>query len=238
VFQNDDVRNPVSTSPDMLRAIPLWDCIFTPRRFALNELAVAGARRVEYLPFAYDPLLSYPPSEGERDPSLADAAVFVGTGLPERIPALEALARRAQVVIFGNGWAGVPQHSPLVSALRPAVFEGQLRSIYASAGVNVAFVARANRDQHTMRTFEIPACEGFMLAERTPIHTSLFRENEQAAFFGSTEELVTTTVRCLADPPWRRQVARAGCLRVTGRERYQDRAARVLEVTREILGIR
>jgi hypothetical protein len=238
VFQNDDMKNLSSTTPDMLRAIPLWDAVFTPRRFAVSELQAAGARRVEVLPFAYDPLLSFPPPESDRDPALAGAAVFVGTCMPERIAPLEALSARVPVLVFGGGWERVSSHSPLRRGLRSPVFDGQLRRIVASAGINVAFVAKANRDQHTMRTFEIPACGGFMLAERTPVHQELFREDEEAAFFGSTEELVTKAADYLGDAGRRRRIAEAGCRRVTGRERYEDRAAKVLELAREVLRIK
>ena len=238
MFQNDDISNPASTTPDMLRAIPLWDAVFTPRRFAVDEIVAMGAKRVEHLRFGYDPLLSFPPPEGDRDALLANSAVFVGTGLPERIAPLEALASKVPVAIFGGLWDRVTADSPLRSALHPAVFENRLRGINAGAGVNVAFVAKANRDQHTMRTFEIPACGGFLLAQRTPVHTELFREDDEAAFFGSTEELVRKATDYLANPALRRSIASAGCLRVTGRERYEDRAVRVLEVVQEHLRAR
>lgn len=235
VFQNDDMKNGRSTTPEMSRAIPYWDVVLTPRDFAVDELVAAGARRVEVLHFAYDPLLSYPVLESDLDKTLANSVVFVGTCMPERIAPLEALALHAPVSVFGGGWERLPSGSPLRSALRPPIFEDELRKVIASAAINVAFVAKANRDQHTMRTFEIPACGGFMLAERTPVHTALFREGEEAVFFASTEELVARAVDCLADAGRRRAIAKAGCLRVTGRERYEDRAARVLEIARDIL---
>ena len=234
VFQNDDVRNDASTTDDMRKAIPLWDVIFTPRAFALDELRKDGARRAELLRFAYDPTLFYPAEAPDLDPSLASSAVFVGTGLPERVAALEEVAKRVPVVIFGNGWGGVSRSSPLRAAVRPAVFEARLRSIYSSAGVNIAFVAKANRDEHTMRTFEIPACGGFMLAERSKVHTELFREGEEVALFGSTEELARGAEEYLGQPERRRRVAAAGRRRVQGRERYLERAAQLVETVRVV----
>jgi spore maturation protein CgeB len=155
--------------------------------------------------------------------------------MPERIAPLEALAKRVPLAVFGNGWERVPKGSPLREVLHPPIFGRRLRTVNASAAVNIAFVAKSNRDEHTMRTFEIPACGGFMLAERTGAHVDLLREDEEAAFFGSVEELVEKAVRYLGDPDARRRIAKAGRLRITGRERYEDRAGVVVDIVRQVL---
>ena len=55
-----------------------------------------------------------------------------------------------------------------------------------------------------------------MLGQRTADHQDIFREDEEAAFFGSEEELVAKALSYLSDPSRRQRVAKAGHLRVAG----------------------
>ena len=52
------------------------------------------------------------------------------------------------------------------------------------------FSKKINDDLQTDRSMEIPACKGLMFAERTHEHENLFREDKEAIFFNSNEELL------------------------------------------------
>ena len=86
-----------------------------------------------------------------------------------------------------------------------------------------------------MRTFEIPACSAFMLAERTDEHLELFKEDKEAVYFTSTEELVDKVAFYLKHEAARRQIAEAGYRRLTtGGFTYWDRLVQILECIEEL----
>jgi spore maturation protein CgeB len=60
------------------------------------------------------------------------------------------------------------------------------------------------------KAFEITACGGFLLAERSPEHQACFREDEEAVFFSDIDECRAKINRYLNDEPARAAIAAAG----------------------------
>jgi spore maturation protein CgeB len=80
----------------------------------------------------------------------------------------------------------------------------------SSARIALCYYSRWNRDVENSRMYEIPACGTFMLAERNHENVKVFREGEEAEFFGSRDELLRK-VRYYLKYPWERErVARKG----------------------------
>jgi spore maturation protein CgeB len=87
----------------------------------------------------------------------------------------------------------------------------------------------------TTRSFEIPACGAFMLAERTKEHLELFKEEKEAEFFFSRKELVEKVHYYLEHPQKRKDIAAAGRKRcVNSGYSFQDRLKDILEKVQEI----
>lgn len=143
---------------------------------------------------------------------------FVGHYEPDgREHSIRALIEAGvQLKIWGGGYWTRHVLGDLFDCLQPIQpAEGDdYAKALCGAKVCLAFLSKLNRDTYTRRCFEIPACGRVMLAERTDDLTKMFKENEEACFFSSTDELVEKVKWLLANPEIRERIAAEGMRRV------------------------
>jgi spore maturation protein CgeB len=217
-------------------ALPFYDYVFVTREVNVAEVARVNPN-VEFFPFAYYPGIhrSVEIPEDERARFESDV-VFVGTWEAERCQLLEYLVQRvpARYAIWGSHWSRAGRLSPVVPFIvgRDALMDDQCKAIGGSK-IALAFLRRLNRDDYTQRTFEIPACGGLLLGERTARQQSYYREGVEAEFFDPNcpDELVDKVRMLLADPQRRDAIREAG-RRALERQHhtYRDRLLRVFEL--------
>ncbi len=234
-FPFDDYR---AAGNSFERCLPLYDVMFTPKSFHLDKLSLAGARMVEFLPYAYDPWCHFPVNLSLEEKQKFDSEVaFIGTWEKKRAGILESLVSKGfhhRLVIWGNQWEKLSADSPLRKFVKFKPANGMTQAkVFGATKIALAFLMPF--DIHTARSFEIPAFETFMLAERTVEHTMFFEEGKEIACFEDVVELRDKIDYYLAHDDERKAIARAGYEKVTkGGNSYIDRAKRVLEVYREI----
>jgi hypothetical protein len=221
-YSEDDMALAHNRTRDYANGLWLYDTVFTTKAANLEpgELAGLGAKRVVLVDKAYDPHQHKPVPVGEEDVrALGGDVGFVGTFEAERARSLMHLAENGIFVrVWGNGWGHLVGAHPNLAVENRAVVntEGDLaytRTICATR-INLAFLRKLNRDSQTDRSVEIPACGGFMLAERSADHARLFIEDREAAFFASNDELLDKVTYYLAHEAERAAIARAGRDRV------------------------
>ncbi len=214
-FSEDDMALRHNQSAYFRACVPHYDLVVTTKRrnLTLGQLQNLGAREVHYEPKTYDPEFHRPlelrPGDVER---FGSPIGLCGTYEAERAASCVALAESGLPVrVFGNGWHRFRGSAPanLQIELRPVGGEDYVRALNATS-VNLGFLRHASLDEHTDRTVEIPAAGGFMLAERSSEHLQLFKENAEASFFDSDEELIERAKWALEHPAERQAIAAAG----------------------------
>jgi spore maturation protein CgeB len=222
----------MNTSSWLVTSIPLYDAYFIWGREVIQPLLEAGAQRVEYLPFGYDPKTHCPVklTTAERD-ALRSQVCFVGGYTTERVALLEALAG-VDVRIWGTGWDRLAKESPLRACVMGGWTHGLAMSqVFSAADVVMNFVRPQNGQAHNMRTFEAPAIGAFMLATRTHEQMGWLPEDEAAAYFVDESEMCNKVAHYLGRPAERAQIAAEGHRRITsGNHTYGDRMHQLMSV--------
>ncbi len=186
---NVEVKN---ATRDSIASIPLFDIYYIYAESLIAPLRDAGARRVEYLPFCYDPEMLKPPasvSDEDRQKYATDV-VFAGTWEPMREWWLEKITE-FDLSVWGNMWDRVPADTPLRKRWRgAAVYGEEISKLFAVSRIHLNFLREQNKDSNNVRTFEIPGFGGFLLTQRSKEQAEeLFTEGKEIACFETVDEL-------------------------------------------------
>ncbi len=234
---SDDFLDPMKRSRQYTRSIPHYDHIFTPRKINFPELYACGAQSVHMFWKGYNPDMHFPETLTPEEMKLYGTdVVFIGHGEPSRV---EPFNRLAEVIpnmkVWGNEWHKCTLPEPLRSKIqfRGAEFD-EYRKAMCGAKIGIQYLSLWARDGQASRSFEIPACGVFMLADRSEEHQASFEEGKEAEFFSSTDELVDKAKFYLAHDDLRRRIAQAGHRRCveSGYSNY-DRIKTMLDAVTE-----
>jgi spore maturation protein CgeB len=219
-------------------AMPLYDALITSKRYELEQYRAVG-KQVVYMPLGFSdqdhrPLV--PASRSDVTRFSSDVS-FLGGWEPRREEMLSALASSVvcELKLWGYGWdhvsdgkvtprrwatmrrnaGGAPYSIRRNEALAHSLQGGEVYAAeyaYALSGarISIGFLRRICPDEHTTRTFEIPACGSMLLADRSDEHLDMFREGVEAEFFDSSAELADKVRFYLAHEDIRAKVALGG----------------------------
>jgi hypothetical protein len=220
-------------TPVMDRAIGRYDVLVYCKAYERTDYEALDKPLI-YMPLGYCDETHRPlPSD---DPRWACTVGFLGGWEPRRERLLRALACAVgDLKISGAYWdflrdgRWTPRRQVVLSRLaggepfriaRDArlgqawqggeVLGDDYARALSAARIGIGFLRRTWPDQHTTRSFEIPACGSLLLADRTEEHRSFFEEGREAEFFGSEAELVDKARFYGANESARQRIAAAG----------------------------
>jgi hypothetical protein len=203
--------NEVPTWRNFIATIPSYDIHFVKRKSDVDNFKLHGAARVIINPTGFYQEF-YHPYDPPRVPShFQHDTVFIGTALDHRVGSIAYLMNEAKLRmdVYGGLWdytAVYHRHRDYFHG-----FAGMAYPLIVSGSkICLGYVSSSNMDEYNGRSVEIPACGGFFLAERTPMHLELYEEATEAVFFSSKEECADKIRFYLRNDTLRRRIARAG----------------------------
>jgi spore maturation protein CgeB len=236
-FLTDDPWNPAHRAGWFMEALPEYDCVYSPRSANLSDLRSIRPRGSSvYVPFAYAPDVHFPePTLTPRGESDYDSDImFAGGADEDRRQVLGAFVREGfRVALYGGYW---DRYSETRAAARGYLDAAGLRKTTAVAKVCLCLVRRANRDGHAMRSFEVPAMGGCVLAEDTPDHRRIFGPEGAAALYFRDIDDALVKARVLVNEPARRAhlAAAAHAVVTGGANTYGDRLRSMLDAVSHV----
>lgn len=222
-FNPDSPWDPSNRTKRLLQSIPIYDVHFTWNAKLQSEFINAGGKRVQYLPFAYDPVLHHPLTSGAEQPKYD--AIFVGTYAPERDELLGTITKR-DVRIVGNGWQRA-KYIPKNWILSAAVYGDEALQVLRMGACAINILRPQNIGSHNMRTFEIPASARPMLTTRSEEQAHWFTEGTDVSCFDNAEELSSKIQAFKTDNDFAETLAHNGYERIR-EETYEKRARQMI----------
>jgi spore maturation protein CgeB len=216
------IDNPFGTRQDpgwqtYMRDIPHFDLHIVQRDKNVADYTARGARDVIKIQTAYEPTVHFPAPAGWGEAERTRGVSFIGTSYDDRPAFLTRLWRECglPVVISGDAQWRKRLAPDALAALYTGgeLYLDAYREAIWRSKINLSFLTHANQDEFVHKSFEIAACGGFLLAERSPGHAERFVEDEEAVFFTGFDECVMKIRRYLPDVAARERIAAAGAVR-------------------------
>jgi len=193
-FQEDDPFSPMNAAEfpvwkNFIDAIPLYHIHFVWREFNIKEFVEHGAKNVYLYMHGYYENIFHPIVQ-ERENHYKHDVLFVGYARDKRKTDIYNLIiqEKIPVNVYGGSWNRTLVYYLKPSSFHPPIYSKDYVEIICHSKISLGFLSAANRDEFTSRTFEIPACKGFLLAQRTDKHLEIYEEGKEAEFFSSHSE--------------------------------------------------
>jgi spore maturation protein CgeB len=198
-----------------IRTIPDYDIHAQQRDSSVAEYRRRGAPRVVKVQTAYEPSVHFAPPAKWSDKDRTRGVSFIGTPYDDRADFLTQLWAKygLPVVITGPRVWEKKLGREALAALYPQsgeFFDDAYREGIWRSKINLSFLTHSNQDEYAHKSFEIAACGGFLLAERSAGHAERFDEDREAVFFSGVEECADKCRFYLSNESARNRISQAG----------------------------
>lgn len=213
---------------------PLYDLFFTTKSFQVEHLrSRLGHDRVHLLHHGYSTLVHRPRMAEVKEADYIADVLYVGNHAAYKERWLGALARAlpdVKLMIVGGRWSEAGARiAPKATISAGHVLGDGYARIVQRARINLAVHSGPEgplgwEDLVSTRTFEIPACGGFMLHIDNEEVRGLLEPGRECNVFANEEEMCRKVADYLARPEQRREMIANAMSRCVPAYSYDERA--------------
>jgi spore maturation protein CgeB len=162
---------------------------------------------------SFEPTIHFPPPEKWSDADRTRGVSYIGSPYEERPKFLMRLGEEKSlpVSIAGPRWNSFltpDRYHHFVTS--DYLVDAEYRLAIWHSRINLSFVTHSNEEDIGHKSVEIAACQGFLLAFRTPGHQACFEEDREAVFFSDIDECADKCRFYLTQPALRETIASRG----------------------------
>lgn len=229
-----------------LDAVRDFDLVFTTKSYHAAFLdRLRGPGRSFHVSHGYSPAVHRPHRERVGEEDYLYDVVFVGNADRHKADWLAQLRRAIpdrRMAIVGERWDLFAPGTALETCHLTGRIAGDLMAeIVQRSRINVAVHAWPEsphgwRDTVSTRTFEIPACKGFMLHEDNGEVRTLFDVGAEIDVFGDAADLSAKVIHYLDEPDRRAAMIERAYRRAVPAYSYYERAREISAIVGRELG--
>lgn len=211
------------------RSLPFFDWVITNDPGHAQEWQKLGAKKALCLPYAgIDSKFHQKLKPSQK---LSSDVCFVGTLTSRRQKELIFLHQKLPQADL-RVWGFVPPFVGLFKKLKP-LYQGEawgrkMVKIFSSTKIALNFQPEHIREGGNMRTFEIPGCGAFQLANR--LNPAWFKISQEAATFKNSQDFADKILYYLKNESERLTIAQAGYRRTHRDHTYEKRFKKLFQL--------
>lgn len=185
-----------SGNENVSQSIGLYDLHFCYSRDVQRHIERKYAIPTAFLPFGYE-LSEAVFQKAAQSPEILRAC-FIGNPDAIRVKYLKTLVENAVPLdVYGHGWAKHLPGSPGLQ-IQDAIYGEQFWKKMRAYRVQINVFRPHNEGSHNMRSFEIPAVGGVMLAPDSPEHRAFFEAGKEVFLYSGEAELTDLAKKILS----------------------------------------
>lgn len=223
-----------SGNKNITNSIGLYDFHFTYDAEIKRRIELEYKLPVEILPFGFD----IPPDVYETISLQTEinSVCFLGSPDWQRAEFLNSLANQnIEIDVFGNNWKNFLINDKINA--HDAVYDDRFFKILNVYRIQLNLMRVHNPTSHNMRTFEVPAIGGILLAPNTTDHAYFFKPEKEIFLYNNIEDCVAQ-IKKIQNLP----LSAIKLIRQSARERsltsgysYRDRAMQVFKIIEKLI---